>query len=248
MFGPRNTGKPGMQAEERSAYLAAEARRHDPDRYLTALFAPAPRRDVVLALILLDCELARVPGMVRERMAGLIRYQWWRDALDEIESGAPARRHPVALALGEALRAGWIDLDPLQALIDARERELEGPPGPAEDKAAATHGRVQGQIYRSLGGIEGREAQAAEMIGTAFGLVSPQGPPLPSHQLARARALVAQGRAAAGRPPRELMAAFLPATLVDSYARHLQRRPGGKIVRPATAPLNLLVRVLLRRP
>lgn len=237
-----------MQAEERSAYLAMEARRHDPDRYLTALFAPAPRRDTVLALILLDRELARVPGMVRERMAGLIRYQWWRDALDEIDSGAPARRHPVALALGEALRDGWIDLDPLQALIAAREQELEGPPGPAEDKAAATQGRVQGQIYRALGGIEGAEARAAEMIGTAFGLVSPLGPPAASNRLARARALVAQGRTAAGRPPRELMAAFLPAALVDTYAKRLQRRPGDKVARPATAPLTLLARVLLRRP
>jgi phytoene synthase len=225
-----------------------EARRHDPDRYLTALFAPAPRRDAVLALILLDRELARVPGLVRERMAGLIRYQWWRDALDEIESGAPARRHPVALALGEALRAGWIDLDPLQALIDAREQELEGLPGPAEDKAAATQGRVQGQIYRALGGTERSGADAAEMIGTAFGLVSPLGPPIASNQLARAQALVAQGRAAAGRPPRELMAAFLPAALVDTYAKRLRRRPDDKAFGPATAPLTLFARVLLRRP
>lgn len=164
-----------MQPLERSAYLAAQAREHDPDRFLTALFAPPARREAVLALILLDHELARVPDAVRQPMAGYIRYQWWRDALDEIAAGVPARRHPVAAALAEAVRSGWLAVEPLQALVDAREGELEGLPGEnlaaLEDHVARTGGLLQELSLAALGGGSPDERAAARRIGTAFGLV-----------------------------------------------------------------------------
>ena len=95
-----------LEADERSTYLAEEARRCDPDRYLCALFSPAGRRDTVLGLILFNHELARIPEVVSQPMAGMIRYQWWRDALDEISAGKPARQHPIVseLAVGDRAR------------------------------------------------------------------------------------------------------------------------------------------------
>ena len=73
--------------DEGSSYLLAETKRRDPDRYLCALFAPADRRDSVLALVLFNDELARIPIVVTQPMTGLIRLQWWRDALDELAAG-----------------------------------------------------------------------------------------------------------------------------------------------------------------
>ncbi|MEK0085569.1 phytoene/squalene synthase family protein [Benzoatithermus flavus] len=279
-----------MQPHERSFYLAAEARRHDPDRYLCALFAPAERRDAVLALVLLHHELARVPDVVSQPMAGYIRYQWWRDALAEIDQGEGPRRHPVVLALAQAFREGWVAGPALQALIDARERELDEVVAedlPALERyVAATSGALQAIIYRALGGNAPAEAEAATAIGTAFGLVGiaravahgmrhrrqslPAGLLRPAAAvdeastaqplagaigavLERVEALLTAGRARAGRPTRAVMAAFLPATLAAGYAVRIRRldcdpiRAAG-LTRPATAPLQLLAHVLLRRP
>src|SRR5689334_5107391 len=41
-------------------------RRHDPDRFLTALFAPAPRRDALLTLYAFNYELARARTIASE--------------------------------------------------------------------------------------------------------------------------------------------------------------------------------------
>ena len=72
------------------SYCGALLRRHDADRYLTALFAPGERREALFALYAFNLEIARMREAVSEPMMGLIRLQWWRDALE-------ARRDLVAL-------------------------------------------------------------------------------------------------------------------------------------------------------
>ena len=92
-----------MEQAARLDYLLAETQRLDPDRYLCALFAPADRREPLLALAVLGRQLARVPHIVTQPMAGLIRYQWWRDAIDEAAAGRP-REQPVVEGLAAGLR------------------------------------------------------------------------------------------------------------------------------------------------
>ena len=55
--------------------LAGELRRHDPDRYVAALYAPADRRDDLIALHAFNAEIARIRDQVREPMLGEIRLQ-----------------------------------------------------------------------------------------------------------------------------------------------------------------------------
>lgn len=100
--------------------VAALVRRHDPDRFLIALFAPPHRRDVLLTLYAFNHELARAREAVREPPLALIRLQWWR----EVVEGAH-RRHEVAEPLSAALGRGELDRSDLLALIDAREIEAE---------------------------------------------------------------------------------------------------------------------------
>ena len=59
--------------------LAALVRRHDRDRYQTALFAPADRREAIFALYAFNYEIARVREIVTQPMLGQIRLQWWRE-------------------------------------------------------------------------------------------------------------------------------------------------------------------------
>ena len=98
--------------------IAALVRRHDPDRFLTALFAPPDQRDALLTLYAFNHELARAREVVSEPPLALIRLQWWR----EVVEGA-RRRHEVAEPLRAALDAGELDRGDLLRVIDAREAE-----------------------------------------------------------------------------------------------------------------------------
>ena len=50
--------------------LAREIRDHDHDRYLTALFAPADRREGLMALYAFNLEVAKTAELVTETMIG----------------------------------------------------------------------------------------------------------------------------------------------------------------------------------
>ncbi|MFC3677389.1 phytoene/squalene synthase family protein [Ferrovibrio xuzhouensis] len=117
--------------ESPDEYCAAEVRRQDPDRWLTALFAPDVRRPALLALYAFNAEIARAREAVSQPMIGQIRLQWWREAWEGITQDRP-RQHPVVLALHSHCRqANPADV---AALIDARERDME--PAPMADMAA----------------------------------------------------------------------------------------------------------------
>ena len=100
----------------------AIVREHDPDRYLATLFAPAAAREALFALYAFDHEIGKVRHVVSEPMAGMIRLQWWRDALAGTRRAGP--RTLVAQALHAALAARPPVRARLEAAIDARELEL----------------------------------------------------------------------------------------------------------------------------
>ena len=95
-------------------------RAHDHDRFLTLLFVPPAKRPALIALYAFNIEIARIAELVTEPMMGHIRLQWWRETLDGIPRGE-TRGHAAADALREA---GGIPIGRLQALVDARERDL----------------------------------------------------------------------------------------------------------------------------
>src|ERR1700735_1584194 len=98
--------------------IASLVRRHDPDRFLTALFAPPRHRDALLTLYAFNHELARAREVASEPPLALIRLQWWR----EVVEGEP-KRHEVASPLLAAITAGALRRADLLAIIEARETE-----------------------------------------------------------------------------------------------------------------------------
>jgi phytoene synthase len=100
--------------------IAALVRRHDPDRFLTALFAPSERRDALLTLYAFDHELARAREVTSEPHLALIRLHWWR----EVVEGAH-RRHEIATPLTALLDSGLLPRESLLPIIDAYEIEAE---------------------------------------------------------------------------------------------------------------------------
>ena len=121
-------------------------RRHDPDRFLCALFAPAAARPALFALIAFNHEIARAREATTTPIATLIRLQWWRDAVEEAAAGRPARRHEVASPLHEAIIAGRLAPRDLLGLIDAREVE-------AEESGIPTRGSFGAWLRAGAGGM-----------------------------------------------------------------------------------------------
>ena len=154
------------------AACAATVRRADPDRYFSALFAPAERRPFLFALYALNHELARVAESVREPMLGQIRLQWWREALAGARTSKP-RRHDIVEAMAAVFSSSDLPADLIDRMIDARSFDLSG--DEFEDYAAlenyldATSGTLMRLAARILGGGEGFD-EAATNAGIAYGL------------------------------------------------------------------------------
>ncbi len=109
--------------------LDALIRRVDPDRWLSSRFiGDAERRADVVAIYAYDHELARAPKVTSNALLGEIRLTWWREMLDEAYEGRPVRRHPTAQALAAAIARRNLPREPLEAMIDARYRELDATP------------------------------------------------------------------------------------------------------------------------
>jgi phytoene synthase len=104
-------------------------RRVDPDRWLSSRFiGDAQARADVVALYAYDHELARAPKVASNPLLGEIRLTWWREVLDEAFEGRPVRHHPTAQALAAAVARRRLPREPLEAMIDARYRELDDAP------------------------------------------------------------------------------------------------------------------------
>lgn len=155
--------------------LAAFARRHDPDRFLCALFAPPARREALFTLLAYNHELARAREAARNPMAALIRLQWWRDAVEDAAAGKPPRRHEVAEPLARDIRDARLDPSDLLALADAREAEAEEGEDGSIPAVPAFHAYLRGTagaLAVAAGRLLGAPPEALPGLqrrGTAYG-------------------------------------------------------------------------------
>jgi len=145
--------------------LAGFVRRHDPDRFLTALFAPPAKREALFALYAFNHELARARETVSEAPLALIRLQWWR----EVVEGAH-RRHEVAEPLSAALDAGVLRRDDLLGIIDAREVEAEPAIETSREWHAYLHAGAGGLAVAAARLLGAPDPEQFRPFGAAFGL------------------------------------------------------------------------------
>ena len=163
-----------LEEREREDAVRTVARDGDPDRYASALFAPRPAREPLFALYAFNVELARAAEQVSEPQLGEIRLQWWRDALDRASAGE-ATGHPVADAVGGAIRRYALSRDSLAGLIDARSFDVSVkimPDTPALDDYL---GKTAGALFRLAAEVTAphRTAEiepAVRAAGIAYGL------------------------------------------------------------------------------
>lgn len=117
--------------DDQRRIIRETARAFAPDHYISALLAPGAARDDLITLAAFWAETGRIALTVSESTLAAIRLQWWRDAL---QPGAAVSGHPVADAMQGVLRRHGVAFNRVEALLDAREQELE--PFPFADEVA----------------------------------------------------------------------------------------------------------------
>jgi len=139
------------------AHCEALVRAADKDRFLSALFAPAGQRGALHALYAFNIELARIPELVNEPLAGQVRLQWWREAVAGERPGE-ARAHPVASAFLGVIDRYDLPLGPINEMVDARQLELDseliGSLDQIEEYARQTSSNVIALAARILGSVK----------------------------------------------------------------------------------------------
>ncbi|HYM02370.1 MAG TPA: squalene/phytoene synthase family protein [Stellaceae bacterium] len=227
-------------------------RQHDHDRFLTTLFAPADRREDLLALYAFNHEVAKTREAVSEPLLGRIRLQWWRDGVSAIYAGDRPRHHEVIEPLAAAIQRHDLDRTQFERLIDARELDLaEEPPASLAALESYAEGSSAALLRLALAilGVRDEAAlAAANAAGIGFALAGLLRA-IPSHARARRAYLPADLAAAAGlHYERDLFALksapalrAAVAAVAEAASGHLraaaERR--GRVSRAAVPPLLL---------
>ena len=101
----------------------------DHDRYLSALYAPAGKRDALLALYAFNAEIASVRDRIHEPLPGEVRLQWWRDVI--AAEGDAETGHPTADALRATVAASHLPKAAFDNMLEARIFDLYDDPMPS---------------------------------------------------------------------------------------------------------------------
>jgi phytoene synthase len=190
------------------AYCGRLARAQDKDHYIASLFAPAERRPWLWALYAFALEIGRVRAVVSEPMAGMIRLQWWLEALSGLRA-EEAAANPVMTALQDAARASGVAPARLAAAVEARQDELYG------KSAVGAVAAVFTVAARMLGAEGEAVVAAADDAAKAVTFVATDDPE-------QARASYRAFRARVTSLPEPVLPAFLTVALVPLRLRRPQ--------------------------
>jgi phytoene synthase len=148
--------------------LGQALRRHDPDRFLTLLFAPEGRREALVILYAFNHELARAREVTSQSLLALMRLQWWREVVEGVEKPGE-----LANPLQALLREGTLQAPALLAMIEAREREVDGDV-PTEDAWVAWLMQGAGSVAvaagQALGVADPAVLEGLRLRGAAYGV------------------------------------------------------------------------------
>jgi phytoene synthase len=160
---------------ESAAFVAAQLRQHDRDRYYATLLLPAGTRPAVAALYAFNADIASVRDRAHDPAAGEIRLQWWADALVGQGHGS-VRQNPLAAALLDAISEYGLPVPPLGRMIAARRFDLYQDPMPDTVTFEGYAGETTSALYQLAamilnGGRPVDTGDAAGHLGVAHALV-----------------------------------------------------------------------------
>lgn len=103
-------------------YCGRFVKENDPDRFFLSLLTDRPAD--LWPLLAFNVEIAKTREVVTDTTIGLIRLQWWRDAIEKIYAG-DILQHEVITDLARVIRRHDLPKDLFDNLIYAREFDLE---------------------------------------------------------------------------------------------------------------------------
>ena len=208
-----------MSSSDHIESIEALVRRVDYDRYLATVLAPPDSRAHLFALYAFNFEVAKIAENVSQPVMGQIRLQWWRDAIEEIYAGAE-RRHEVVQALAAAIGARDLPRSLFDALIDARESDLDEAPfadwASLQSYADATSGNLMRLAARILGAGAGLDDVARE-AGIGYALVGLLRA-LPFHAAQRRLMLPAEAMRAGSLSQEQIFSGMMDAKVTSLFA------------------------------
>lgn len=138
------------------ANIDRRLRTGDEDRWLSSRYAAPGDRQALVALYAYCWEVARVRLIVSEPTLGAIRFQWWRDALEEIACGEAPRAHDVVAALAAAVEDNRYGTDALLTILEGYEAAFEASDRSREPEAliARTAARALDPDFADLDAID----------------------------------------------------------------------------------------------
>ncbi len=121
------------QAGQQLSWCGQEVKRRNLDCYKICLIADLRRREALFALLAFHLDVSATAHSVSEPMLGMMRLQWWREAVESIFS-PPVRQQAIVQALARAVDDFDLPCTELKRLILARERDLDHlPPADQSD-------------------------------------------------------------------------------------------------------------------
>ncbi len=107
------------------SYCGDLVHKAEPDLFLLSMFVHAEKREDLWALFAFHHEIAKTRDVVSESTLGLIRLQWWRDAIGSIYEKNYVEAHEVLKPLAAAIEEYDLPREHFDKLIYAREFDLE---------------------------------------------------------------------------------------------------------------------------
>jgi phytoene synthase len=153
--------------EDAAKIVMDTVRNADHDRYLSALYAPADKRDGLFALYAFNAEIAGVRDRIHEALPGEVRLQWWRDVIAADDAASVG--HPLADALKRAITAHNLPRQAFDNYLEARIFDLYDDPMPSRTDLEGYCGETASMLIQLAAMVLDGEAapRFAELAGRA---------------------------------------------------------------------------------
>ena len=157
------------------SFCIEKVRKHDYYRYLCCLLAGEEIRNRLFVIYAFNNEIAKIPHVITEPMAGYIRLEWWREAIDELYNGPPVRHnHEVTKAIYGIISEVKIPKEMFIKVIDGREAEIEFETPENMDGLKKYSADISSSLFELLLRLveikDSNAVEAAHYAGIAYGL------------------------------------------------------------------------------
>ncbi|KAM4688563.1 NADH dehydrogenase (ubiquinone) complex I, assembly factor 6 [Discoglossus pictus] len=163
------------KSDQTHGYCQELVRKRDYEGFLCTLLLPPASQPAAFALRAFNVELSQVKDSVSQRNLGLIRMQFWRDAVQEIYTDNPPH-HPVALELAKAARKHKLTKRWLTRIIDEREKNLDDRAyRNLQELESYSENTQSSLLYLTLESLDVKDVHAdhaASHIGKAQGIIT----------------------------------------------------------------------------